>query len=166
MNNNKLVLILIALSAFQSILLFNLIGSVNLLSDEKSDATNIPTEQRASQSVSEFESTSTANLSAQKELITQSQIREIIRQELSGFSNQNQYANNVTTQPKIDYPNNQVSREIVDSEINALKAQGAISQSDIETFNVRIATLAPKERTRALSRLAKAINNGELKVTR
>ncbi|WDI31458.1 hypothetical protein PUV54_16020 [Hyphococcus flavus] len=94
------------------------------------------------------------------------EIREIVRSEMALAVSEitvAQSSNSAATpqrQPLIDERQIELMRASVEADLNAMRATGRSTPSEMAALQSKIAKLPPRERKAALDRLTKAINDG------
>jgi hypothetical protein len=94
-------------------------------------------------------------------------LRETIKQELNQYFKQ-QLKDSLSTSPELTQALEVSSPEniqLVHQQLDLIIAQGGMSNESFETFSAEISKIAPSDRHLAFSRLAKAINNGQVIIT-
>lgn len=100
--------------------------------------------------------------------LDQATLREIIREELQAAM----AARPAASSPARQAPDPVYSKEFevqlhhVSAKLESVISAGAISNADMESLHLEIGQLHPKDRRMVLSRLAKSINAGTVKLTR
>jgi len=112
-----------------------------------------------------FELASTELKKAPQKNMDEAILRQAIQQELSQYFGQHQKYP-ASTRPianQKDYISSPRNLERVEEQLATIIAQGDLSHRSMEKFSFDVSKLSPKDRTLALSRLAKAINSGQVR---
>jgi len=167
MQSNKLVIILVTLSLIQTSLIVYLLAS----SSEKSPQTEYvePSESISSDltlplQIPVDEDHNNSSTTATNNIV-QSELRNIIRQELALFAKEKSAARGETLQNNVHQFSSEEDIARVNEQFDVFLASGEVSRQNIENFYVQVSKLSPRERKQTLNRIAKSVNQGLLKIT-
>jgi hypothetical protein len=110
---------------------------------------------------------SSANTNQQSATISADTIRNTIRQELASYfeAREQSVAENKQLKPQSNHISAPLEIERVNQQLDLMIANGSMSNDSFESFSYNVSKLASADRRVALSRLAKAINSGQIKPT-
>ncbi|MCW8880194.1 MAG: hypothetical protein OQJ89_05770 [Kangiellaceae bacterium] len=161
--DRKFVLVLIAISCIQTLLITYLIFNQN-----QPRVVQLPSTQNSDIEDSDLSFYKEKDFNRPSDSkIDEQTIRSIIRQELAAHQAINSDSNNNknTHKNKMQSPSSPEILNKVNEQFDIYLSTGHISQKEMELFHTQISQLSPKDRTASLSRLAKSINRGEIKFT-
>lgn len=166
MQSNKIISFLVLLSVVQTALILYLI-----LADTRTNPEIIYAE-----SPDHEESRLASNNSGQVNLesaasfektshLGESQLRNIIRQEISALKQSSFTLTNERQSESFQNENSEVLIDAVNEQFDIFIASGGISSNDMESFYYQVSKLPKEERSNAMKRFARSINSGEIRVT-
>lgn len=163
MKSEKTVWLLVVMSVLQTLVIFYLAAGFNQLSEIIQPQPSEINSSMQLQRSADLSYAAPQNTSQQNTDI--SILKETIQQELNQFFSQRHEL--AGTSQTVSKQQNYVSAprhlEQVEQQLQLIIAEGDLSSRSIEKFSFEVSKLAPDDRKIALSRLAKAINNGQVK---
>lgn len=166
MQSNKIISFLVLLSVVQTVLILFLVFADTKTETNNDYAASADYEESAVLSKNpEQDKMESGNSFGANNTLSESQLRSIIRQELSALNQSNSIQTQVTQNDSSQYQNSELLIDAVNEQFDIFIASEGVSPNDMEKFYYQVSKLPKEERANAMKRFARSINNGEIRVT-